>query len=563
MEEKNKKLFSTILLAVGVLFIVVSGGIFVSQTWQYLPDALKKLCLVLVTGGFFVGSYIAENKSLEKASVAFYYLGICFTGFTVKSLMLMTGAKTSMQLCLAMLAMSVPVLLRFWKRRGIVELILQIFLCDGMMLSMVDFAGENGGCISLCCLTLFATLMAGMIAYCREYLPEEKGILATVGISYLFHACLSLPFTLAQLFFGESFLFTVFPVLMLAASVTVLYLSYEKNMIFRIAQSALLLYSGLAFSTAIFRKSMGHLWWAEISYSLLSAFFIGLILMVWLRRKELLLANTCITVFYTLIQVAVYAIIGGGSTHNEIYCHPYGLFMALALLGWKFLADTELSWLRTAKLSAAFALMNLNAIFGYFFEDYADSYVFGAELVLLALLIAFITEDHENAKPLRAIFYTISLFVGEFTIIATPFVPVRFYEPGTDRLIVDFSLEHDVIFLGLGIVLLGIIWYDIFEGIRMLQFIGTCLLLATMIVRNLERPAVPNVLFLGIGTLVMLIVATLLKKKNYAIASASALILVVLYLTRAFWLSIAWWVYLFVAGIGLVIFAIKKEKAEK
>ena len=97
----------------------------------------------------------------------------------------------------------------------------------------------------------------------------------------------------------------------------------------------------------------------------------------------------------------------------------------------------------------------------------------------------------------------------------------------------------------------------------MLQFIGTCLLLATMIVRNLERPAVPNVLFLGIGTLVMLIVATLLKKKNYAIASASALILVVLYLTRAFWLSIAWWVYLFVAGIGLVIFAIKKEKAEK
>lgn len=562
MEEKNKKLFSTILLAVGVLFIVVSGGIFVSQTWQYLPDALKKLCLVLVTGGFFLGSYVANNKSLEKASVAFYYLGICFTGFTVKSLTLLTGAENSLQLCLAMLAMSMPVLLRFWRRRGIVELILQVFLCDGMMLCVLDFAGDNGFNVSLSCLTLFATLMAGMIAYCRAYLPEEKGILATAGISYLFHACLSVPFTLLQVFFGESFLFTVFPVLMLAASVTVLYLSYDKNLIFRIAQSVLLLYTGFAFSVAIFRKTMGYLGDKELSYSLLSAFFIGLILMVWLRRKELLLANTAITVLYTLIQVSVFAVLAGKS-QTDLFCHPYGLFMALALLGWKLLSDADLSWLRTAKLSAVFALMNLNAALGFFIGHYADCYVFGAELILLALLIVFIMEDHENTKPLRAIFYTISLFVGEFTIIATPFIPVRFYEHETGRLLVDFSLEHDVIFLGLGIVLLGIIWYDIFEGIRMLQFIGTCLLLATMIVRNLERPAVPNVLFLGIGTLVMLIVATLLKKKNYAIASASALILVVLYLTRAFWLSIAWWVYLFVAGIGLVIFAIKKEKAEK
>ena len=83
MEEKNKKLFSTILLAVGVLFIIIAGGIFVSQTWQYLPEGLKKACLVLVTGAFFFGSYVMEKRSLDKASVALYYLGVCFTGFTV------------------------------------------------------------------------------------------------------------------------------------------------------------------------------------------------------------------------------------------------------------------------------------------------------------------------------------------------------------------------------------------------------------------------------------------------------------------------------------------------
>ena len=40
------------------------------------------------------------------------------------------------------------------------------------------------------------------------------------------------------------------------------------------------------------------------------------------------------------------------------------------------------------------------------------------------------------------------------------------------------------------------------------------------------------------------------------------LILIVLYLTRTFWLSIAWWVYLFAAGVGLILYAIKREKAE-
>ena len=41
--EQNKKLFSTILMSVGAIFIIVAGGIFVSTTWQYIPEELKKL----------------------------------------------------------------------------------------------------------------------------------------------------------------------------------------------------------------------------------------------------------------------------------------------------------------------------------------------------------------------------------------------------------------------------------------------------------------------------------------------------------------------------------------
>ena len=38
------------------------------------------------------------------------------------------------------------------------------------------------------------------------------------------------------------------------------------------------------------------------------------------------------------------------------------------------------------------------------------------------------------------------------------------------------------------------------------------------------------------------------------------LVAVVVYMTRDFWLSIAWWVYLLTAGIGLITFAAVREK---
>ena len=80
MEDNNsKKLFSAVLLAVGTLFVVIAGGIFVSTTWQYLPEPVKKHCLAVVTAGCFAGSYLAEKKwNLRKTAFSLYYLGVCF-----------------------------------------------------------------------------------------------------------------------------------------------------------------------------------------------------------------------------------------------------------------------------------------------------------------------------------------------------------------------------------------------------------------------------------------------------------------------------------------------------
>ena len=62
-------------------------------------------------------------------------------------------------------------------------------------------------------------------------------------------------------------------------------------------------------------------------------------------------------------------------------------------------------------------------------------------------------------------------------------------------------------------------------------------------------------LFFGIVAGIMLVVAAITSNKRYTILTATSLCIMVLYQTRWFWLSIAWWIYLFVMGVVLVTYA--------
>ena len=563
MEENSKKIFSTLLLSVGVLFIVVSGGIFVSQTWQYLPDAIKKLCLVMVTAAFFTGSVWAENRSLGKAATALYYLGVCFTGFSVMGLLLMTDGEKSMMIFLSLAAMSVPLLWRFWKEKKIIDFILQVLLCDGMIISLANcFEGVAGSSVALLSTTILSAMMAGLIAYCHQELPEEQNIITIASLVYIFRTMISLPWTFLQLFIESNFVFIAVPVLMILGSVTVLYLTYNKLVVLRVAQSFLLLYAVLTFFVGLFKSVFEEYGWTEITYSVFGAFLIGLILMVLLDRRELLFVNVMLTGLYSLIQVMEFALVKE-EIREELCCFPYAIALAIALLAWKYFKDPDASWKVIGKFALLFGGIGLNGVIAFFLPTYAKNYSLCFLAALYFLTLSFCMDDFRGLDGLKGLLQSMSLLVTLVALLKKPILPTVFWAEDTGLLIADFQLEYICIFLGLGIVLLGIIWYDMFEEIRIAQLIGTCLLLAILLFHNLMVPALPNVLFLGIAALLMLVLATLLKQKAYALAAALTLTVIALYLTREVWLSIAWWVYLFVAGVGLVIFAIKKEKAEK
>ena len=54
-----------------------------------------------------------------------------------------------------------------------------------------------------------------------------------------------------------------------------------------------------------------------------------------------------------------------------------------------------------------------------------------------------------------------------------------------------------------------------------------------------------------------------MKKRIHSALSAAGALIVVLYMTRGFWSRIAWWLYLLIAGIGLIIYAALNEMKKK
>lgn len=562
MEKQNKKIFSTILMMVGVLCIVVSGGIFVSRTWQYLPEIFKKMCLVVVAVCFFAGSYYLEKQGkLRKAPLALYYLGVCFTGFSVLAFLPEDFGDLPGRLAISMLGMSVPVLLRFAREKGLADLIIQICLADGMILCIGQYAYLDSGRALLICLSVFTTMLAGLVFYCRNELEGEKGLIYAGLIAYGIHAVITLPMMVVVMMQDKNFCFTVLPALLMVGSWTALYLSFGTKVL-RMMQSLSFLICGFSVSNFIIVNLPEGMVKYSVPATVYLAFLAGLVLTVVLGRVELLCTNAGLAGIYCLIQMIEYTATSVSRLDRAI-CYPYGISMAVTLILWYYFKGAGRDKISVYKVATVFFLMGLNAQAAWFWKEYAIHYGVVFWLALGCMLVAYYLEgDSAKTSVAAAIWKTFALLFGLTAALSNRFISMEFIDGAPRSFLANFSVEYDCFFMGVGIVLLGIIWYSIYQGVRVVQFVGTCLILGTLLLRNLASPALPNVMFLGIVTLGMLVISTILKQRNYAIASAIALAAVVLYLTREVWMSIAWWVYLFVAGVGLVIFAIKKEKAE-
>lgn len=73
-EQKN-----TSILITGAILIILAAIVFLTSTWNSIPDLLKTLVIILLTGVFLGASKIAKNKfHLEKTSNTFFYMAMAY-----------------------------------------------------------------------------------------------------------------------------------------------------------------------------------------------------------------------------------------------------------------------------------------------------------------------------------------------------------------------------------------------------------------------------------------------------------------------------------------------------
>ena len=503
--KRNNNQISMVLMVVGVIFILISGSIFVTTAWQHLSENAKRVILIVVVAGLYMVSWkLREKGILSKTEHALYYLATAGTGFLTVS-----------------------------------------FLGGWHMINGYFASGSTIGTFNNADRAMWG-FMAAAVGIAYRFI-KEKNVWDFGILTFIFINMFGLVF--------EANVDTLAGIIPLTGLLLLATIQYKDTnaLTYRVVQSIELMIVNFYLVYELydhFYKEwdfVNDMWWAYI------ALIVPVILMVLLERKELIWSVVATNWFFVLVQLM--SGIDNWDSETAIYeLVPFAATTTIAFL---------IMWLRggeerNKKFAVIHGLMFLLEIVTYFVSfTYWYSrlkwdvvlYAVMAIFIMIAFIPALIDSVLVN-NTAKHILKTITLLFVELAAFSlTPIIAPD-----------DFEVEFISVFFGVGIVLLGKIWYDKANGIRIAQFVLTCLTLFTLLIHNIEVEELSNLMFLGITGIIMLIIAAYKNHKEYVIASSTTLALLALYITRDFWLSIEWWVYLLVAGIALVAIAIKKEK---
>lgn len=559
MDMKQKKLISNFLLAVGVIFILVAGSVFVATAWKYIPVFVKQLALLGISLGMFAGSVAtSKNEKLGIVEHALFYLGTAFVGFFVIAIMggLLNSnlVENAFRVMIANGAMMIPIVVKLIAKKSNVELVTLTLLLDNILMS---------GCIAFeTTFSVYLLLFAGVVVVLSilDAVQQENNSDRNVclGILYLIHfVCYTAFAMLYMMMEGMNVISSVF-VAVLVVVTGISWKSREEKWI-RICNSLTILWLlvSMVFASCNVMDYNGDYGIVCLSITLLAS-----LLMLILRREEIVGTLAVAAAVIPYIQLFCYLIDYLGSCMIDFfersgemewsctyYAHSFVFMLAFfAFYVMKYgMEEMKENW----KESRILKLTGLQAVNGVslFLASKMETSFCMVFFILAAvdLLVAMVLVKNEAAKRVLG---TMAMFSGMLAVLFQPFLIIP------NNLIVEWSC----LLVAISIVLFRFIWYDSREQLSILYFIVTCVLLGILLIRNLASGGLINVLLLGLTGIVILITAASHNNKKYVIASSVTLILLVLYLTKDFWMSIAWWVYLFVAGVVLVLLAIKKAK---
>lgn len=572
MEGNNKNQSAIFLMVVGVIFIVIAGAIFVTTAWKYLPVIAKQAILLSVTVGLFAGAGKAyKSKKMEKTEIALFYLAVAFSGFFILSLLSNVNNDTTenmimpdaLNLMMAGLIMMIPTFFRLLKTRKGLDFAVLVVLLDGVLSCFTAAFGQSYEWE----VKIYSFLQAGVILlfalgdyHRQKWLEGNRGLDIGFSIIYLIHGIgyvllmwIEWLGSLDGIYTkGQGFILAA----VLAAATFLTYVS-RKQTVCRVFNSLSILWcvlEGVSFVNSLLPEMVKMSAWGI----LFTVYIINLVIMVCTLRREMIYT---LLPFGMLVPVAQLFSYGGYPLlftyipHTPTTYIPFTVCMMLAmlLLAKRRMENGEITWEEEGKrLIKAAGIQGITVLIMLQAAAMEGFLVMGICVWLMVLFLTAAIFSGKN-EGIKNISYTFALGMGELAAFNQPYVEI----PNT------YAVEWVCFLLGIGIVLLHLIWYDETNDMRVISFVLTCVLLAVLLINNIIQGGLGNVIILGVTGVLMLLIASIFNYREYVIAASVTLILLVLYITRSFWLSIAWWVYLFVAGVVLVLLAIKKESTGK
>ena len=569
MENRNQKNQNSIfLLIVGFVFIAVSGVLFATTAWKYLPMVGKQIILLVMTAGFFAGAYKAnQNGKLKKTEAALYYLGTIFTGLLSASVFAELGKygdaaqahPVAWKLFFASLVMIVPACIRFIRRRKWFDYVSVVGFADAAIFFGVATFDGTLQTVSCCMAVMVIILSVG--DYVREYWMAEDnlGLKTAFMVSYILHVSfyiwlVFLAIVCNAMEKGSGFLFAA--VLLVS---TLLIYKRKKNAVIRVCNSIAIMWCVIAGVDFINCLTGEYLQLSDVGF-LFVTYVINVIISLILFRKELLYTQMAVGMAAPFLQIILapqYYLRYQGELYADARYLPFTFVMIIASVPF-FLkihnkgtnTNAFMHWeskgrtiVKAVILQTAAAFITMSTLMGdYQYERMAEYMV----LAIVSLTVALFQQKNSSEK---CMLQTFGLLALEFAAFGQPFFAI----PDV------IWTEWTCLLLALGIVVLRVVWYDKKKIIEIVCFVLTCTLMLALLWNGIVDGELINVMILGIIGVIMLLAGACLNNRKYAVLATIVLLMLVVYITRTFWLSIAWWVYLFAAGVILVLLAIKKE----
>lgn len=176
-------------------------------------------------------------------------------------------------------------------------------------------------------------------------------------------------------------------------------------------------------------------------------------------------------------------------------------------------------------------------------------------IILAVCIISF--SRKEQPIMFKRWIYTISAIMPVIAWITQPF----FWIP--DVIYMEFRILPILLYC----FAMRFLWKDKLAAIDNLTFVVYIVCFLVLFFDAMSGEYLADGLIIVLSALVLLIVSFIIKKKKWFILGVSVIVIATLFMSRNFWASLAWWVYLLGAGLLLIAIAaaneLKKQAAAK